>query len=151
MAYVVPSAADLVALYPAFAAVPDVTIEAHIATASTTGVDTSWLESDYAPAINALAAHNMQLLSIGDHGQVAAYAGAGVTSIRSGNFNASFSDQAVARASAGGYGSTAYGREYQRLLKRSKGGIRVVSPPLTDCGWGPLAIQNDGGILPWDC
>jgi hypothetical protein len=99
MAHEVPTAADLKARYPAFADVADATVDIHIADASTTGVDTSWLEADYAPAISALAAHNMALLNIGAHGEAAGYARQGLTRIRSGSFDASFSDKAVSRAS----------------------------------------------------
>jgi hypothetical protein len=130
MAYDLPTVADLIARYPAFAAVAEATINIHLADAATS-VDTSWIEADYAPAITALAAHNMALLGIGAHGETAGYARAGVTRIRSGNFDASFSEGAVAKASGGEFNATPYGRTYRTLLQRSKGGPRVVAGRLT--------------------
>jgi hypothetical protein len=131
MAYDIPTAADLIARYPAFADVPVATIDTHIADASTQGVDTSWAEADYAPAIAAFAAHRMALLSIGDHGEVVGFARAGLTRIRSGNFDASFSERAVGRASGGELSATPYGRAYKSLLQKNKGGPRIVGRPLT--------------------
>lgn len=149
MAYDVPTAADLIARYPAFATVAEATINVWITDAAATGVDTSWPEADYAPAILALAAHNMALLDIGDHGEVAGYKAQGLTSIRSGGFSANFSDKAVADAAAGGLLATPYGRAYRLILRRVKGGPRLVGGAARADGWGPLAQQNDGGILPW--
>lgn len=126
MAYAVPSAAQLVARYPAFASVAEATIDVHIADAATGAADSSWPEELYAPAIAAKAAHEMALLGLGEQTEAAGYAAAGVTSIRSGNFQASFSGGAVDRVAAGGLDATVYGRAYKRLLKSAKGGPRVV-------------------------
>lgn len=125
MAYIIPTAAQLIERYPAFATVATETIDAHIADASTDAVDTSWPETHYAIAIAAKAAHEMALLGIGAHSDVAGYAAAGVSSIKTGDFSASFNDAAVARASGGGLASTPYGRTYRRLLAAAKGGPRV--------------------------
>jgi len=127
MAHTVPTAADLIALYPAFADVATGTINAHIATASTTAVGTEWPEAYYAPAINAKAAHEMALLGLGTRSQAAGYAADGVTRIKSGDFEASFSNDAVAQASAGGLDSTPYGRAYRLLLRKAKAGPRIVA------------------------
>lgn len=148
MAYDIPAAADLIARYPAFTAVPVPTINVHIADAAASAVDQSWDETDYAPAIAAKAAHEMALLGLGDHGEAAGYAAAGVTSIRSGNFQASFSNDAVKRASGGGLDATPYGQAYKRLLRKNKGGPRLAGGGAVDYGWGPVAIQNDGQVLP---
>lgn len=127
MAYEIPTAADLVARYPAFADVAESTIAVHIADAATSAVDTSWAEAEYAPAIAAKAAHEMALLGLGAQSESAGYAAAGVTSIRSGNFQAQFSADAVKKASGGGLDATVYGLAYKRLLKRNRGGPRVVA------------------------
>lgn len=127
MAYDTPTAADLIARYPAFAAVAEATIDVHIADASTQAVDTSWDETDYAPAIAAKAAHEMALLGLGAQGEAAGYAAAGVTSIKSGNFQASFSADKVKKASGGTLDATPYGKAYKRLLRKNKGGPRVVA------------------------
>lgn len=127
MAYTIPTAANLIARYPAFAAVATATIDVHIADAATDAVDTSWPEALYAPAIAAKAAHEMALLGLGEQGEAAGYAAAGVASIRTGNFQASFSQGSVDRASRGGLDATPYGRAYKRLLRNAKGGPRVVA------------------------
>ena len=138
MAYTIPTAANLIARYPAFANVATATIDVHIADAASDSVDTSWPEAYYAPAIAAKAAHEMALLGLGSQSEAAGYAAAGVTSIRSGNFQASFSADTVKKASGGGLDATYYGRAYKALLRKAKGGPRVVGraayagPPPTD-------------------
>jgi hypothetical protein len=149
MAYTVPTAADLKVRYPAFAAVSDDTIAIHLADASTQAVDTSWSEGSYTPAIAAFAAHKMALLGIGEHGEAAGYARAGVTRIRSGNFDASFSERRVGQASSGKLDATPYGQEYQTLLRREKGGPRIVAPAASvPYPWCPTGHTNDGTPLP---
>jgi hypothetical protein len=149
MAYQVPSAADLIARYPAFAAVAPATIDIHLADAATSGVDQSWLEADYAPAIAALAAHRMTLLGIGAHGEAANYARQGVSEIKSGGFQAKFADKHVGTAASGKLEATPYGQAYAVMLRRNKGGPRLVGAGPAVGGWGPLEQQNDGGIVPW--
>jgi len=151
MAHEVPTAADLIARYPAFTAVAVETIDVHIADAAATGVDTSWPEADYAPTIAMLAAHNMALLGIGDHGESAGWARQGLSEVASGNFRAKFNDRTVAAAAGGGLNATPYGRAYAKALRRVKGGPRMVGGGAAPGGWGPTAQQNDGGILPWGC
>lgn len=149
MAYNAPTAADLIARYPAFAAVAVETINVHLADAAASDVDTTWAEADYAPAIAAAAAHRMALLGIGESSEVQKYARAGVTGIRTGNFSANFSDAKVAKASGDGFDATPYGHAYKVLLKKNKGGPRIIGARVVGGGFGPLAQQNDGGILPW--
>ena len=149
MAHVVPTAADLIARYPAFADVPTATIDVHIADAAATAVDTSWSEASYAPAIAAFAAHRMTLLDIGVHGDVAGFLGKGVTRIRTGNFDASFSEGRVAATSSGALDATRYGQEYKRLLKMEKGGPRVVPAGAGVGDFGHIYQRNDGTYTPW--
>lgn len=150
MAYDIPTAADLIALYPAFTDVAEATITAHITRASTQAVDTSWAEVDYAPAIIDYAAHTMALAGLGAQDETAKYARAGVTGIRTGNFSANFSDKRVAKASGGGLDATTYGQSYKLALRRNKGGPRVVPGRAADCdGWCPTGQTVDG--TPWGC
>lgn len=148
MAYTIPTAEQLIARYPAFAAVAVATIDVHIGDASTQDVDTSWPEAQYAPAIAAAAAHRMALLGIGEQSEVERYAAAGLSSIRTGDFQASFNDTKVRRSSGGGWDATPYGRAYKTLLRSAKGGPRVVGALRGSGGWGPTAQQNDGQLLP---
>ena len=148
MAYEIPTAADLIARYPAFADVAPATIDVHIADAAQTAVDKSWAEPDYAPAIASKAAHEMALLGIGEQGEAAGYAAAGVSRIRSGNFDASFETGAVARAAAGGLDATPYGRAYKRLLRANKGGPRVVAVGGDTLVASPFVRLNNGQIFP---
>lgn len=149
MAYTVPTAADLKARYPAFAAIPDDTIDIYLTDASTLAVDTSWSEASYAPAIAAYAAHKMALLGIGSHGEAAGYARSGVNRIRTGNFEAQLSDTVVSRAAGGTLNATPYGQAYQALLRREKGGPRVVGGNASSpYPWCPTGRTNDGTPLP---
>lgn len=146
--YDAPTPADLIARYPAFAAVAPETIAIHLVDAQS-GVDTSWAAADYTPALTALAAHNMVLLGIGATDQTTAYARAGVSSLRDGAFSVSFNDKAVSAASGGGFDATPYGRVYKVLLRRNKGGPRIVGGGAIETPWGPLGQLNNGGIVPW--
>lgn len=148
MAYDIPTAADLIARYPAFADVAVATIDVHIGDASTSAVDTSWTEADYAPAIAAKAAHEMALLGLGEQGEAAGYAAAGLTSVKSGNFQASFSADKVKKASGGTLDATPYGQAYKRLLRKNKGGPRVVAVGGDVASSSPFVRLNNGQIYP---
>lgn len=149
MAYVIPTAPDLINRYPAFAAVAPATIDLYISEAARDGVDTSWREQTYAPAILALAAHNMALLGIGAHGDVADFKRQGINRIRSGAFDASFSEGAVQRANGGALDATPYGQQYKLMLRREKGGPRIVGRGPTAGDWGHVYEQNNGDYAPW--
>lgn len=127
MAYETPTAAQLAARYPAFAGVLPATIDVYIADAIATAVDTSWAAGDYPLAAMAKAAHEMALLGFGDHGEVAGYMAAGVTSIKSGNFQATFSSDKAKKTGGGTLDATVYGQAYKRLLRSNRGGPRVVA------------------------
>jgi len=125
MAYTAPTPDQLQARYPAFATVADATIQVWLTDAERF-VDESWAEADYAPAIMALAAHNMALLGL----EVTTGAGslpAGVTRFKSGTMDVTLSEAAASAASKGGYASTVYGREFQLLLRRNFSGPSVVA------------------------
>lgn len=125
MPYSAPTPDQLQARYPAFAAVLDATIQVWLTDAED-WVDESWLEADYQPAIMALAAHNMALLGLAAASGVGNLP-AGVARFKSGAIDVTLSDSAASASAKGDYGSTPYGREYQRLLRRNFAGPRVVA------------------------
>jgi ribosomal protein L12E/L44/L45/RPP1/RPP2 len=128
MAYTVPTAADLKAIYPAFAAVADATITLWIDRVNGRDVDESWSEADFAPAIEAAAAHRMVRAGVAITGSATtSYAAAGVVGLKSGSFDVSFSPEAVKIASAGGWESTSYGLDYLELLRRRGVGMGVTN------------------------
>lgn len=149
MPYATPTADALKTLYPAFATVADATIDAQIADAEQTGVDETWLEDDYQPAVMALAAHNMALLGIGSVSKAESYARQGVTSLKSGSFSASFDADRAKAVAAGEYSATPYGQRYDALLRKNKGGPRVVGAGASlSGGTYPVHLQNNGRLLP---
>lgn len=120
--YIAPSTANLVAAFPAFSATPQAALDMALAAAAGM-VDDSWLEADFAEAQLLYAAH---WLTMNGHGsgpaaQVASLAG--VKRIKSGALDVEFSDGGVKSA----LGSTSYGERFLVLLRRSKGGPRVVT------------------------
>jgi hypothetical protein len=121
MAYNVPTAADLKTRYPAFAAVPDATVEYWIGDAQRF-VDEGWREADYGPALLSRAAHEMALAGIGASSGIPE----GVTSFKSGSFSASISDAAAQAQVKGGLQATRYGREFAAILRRNFAGPRLV-------------------------
>ena len=148
MPYETPTASQLKTLYPVFADVADATVDAQIGEAAATGVDDSWLEGDYQHAVMALAAHNMALLGIGTVSQVESYARQGVTTLKSGSFSASFDADRAKAMAAGEYSATPYGQRYETLLKKNKGGPRVLAGSPLGSGSYPVYRQNDGRLLP---
>jgi hypothetical protein len=148
MAYEIPTAADLKTKYPAFAAVADATIDVYLADAAAVGADSTWAEADYAPAVLAFAAHQMALLGMGDQGEAAGYAAAGVSRVRSGQFEAWLDPAVVGRVSKGGLDATPYGRAYKLLLRKNKSGPRIAGGPVDTNGWCAAGQLNAGIILP---
>lgn len=148
MAYTEPTPADLKLRYPAFADVGDDVVQVYLDDTAT-AVDRSWPESYYLRAKVAKAAHDMTLAGIGKRSEAEGWAAAGLSRIKSGNFDAAFSDAKVAKASGGTLAASPYGLIYKRLLQQAKGGPRVVGAGVRPDGWAPTAQQNDGGVLPW--
>lgn len=144
MAYTAPTPADLRARYPAFASVADATIQIYLNDANGGDVDTSWIERDFSPAIQAAAAHRMSRAGVlATDG--AATAASGIDSFKSGAVTINFNADAVKAAVAGGWASTSYGQEYYELLRRSKGGPRVVGGGVAGCNAG---FNGFAGPLP---
>lgn len=122
------SADDLAAFrlrYPAFVSVPDEAISYWI-TDGDRVVDSSWSEGDIDPARFAHAAHMMV-----ENGILTSKIPAGVTSFKSGTFSATIADSI---ASAEGYRSTIYGRQFLVLRRANLSGPRGVwNPPANVC------------------
>ncbi len=125
MAYVAPTPADLKAMIPAFASVDNATIQIYLDRAARM-VDESWFEGDFTTARILLAAHYMVGMGITGTDEIAGYAAAGVSRLKSGTLDVSFKDNAGGGIDYGAYGSTAYGRQFWMLLKQNRGGPRVV-------------------------
>ena len=132
MAYTVPTAANLKARFPAFAAVPDQTVTAAIERAQRQ-VDQSWTEGDYGEGIMLYAAHDMTLdgLGTGADAQANAQGLSGFRSIRSGSLSLERASGAGSGDSAG-IESTSYGQRFARLRRQNRAGPRAaVSAPET--------------------
>jgi hypothetical protein len=125
MPYAVPDSAELQMRYPAFAGVDQDTIAYWIDDARRF-VDETWSEGDYAPALMAVAAHNMQTGGVAGLSGGGASIPAGVESFKSGSMDVRFSADAVKAQVAGGWQASRYGQEYAALLARNKGGPRVL-------------------------
>ncbi|RYD24765.1 MAG: DUF4054 domain-containing protein [Lysobacteraceae bacterium] len=89
-------------------------------------VTADWGE-DYEPATLALAAYHMSANRIpGMTLDASEQLPAGVTAFRSASMNVSVSDAAANRAVIGGYSSNVYGLEFLSMLRRNRGGPRLV-------------------------
>lgn len=103
--------------FQAFAAVPDETVQYWIDD-QTRLIGDNWPSPDNDVAIITLAAHELASQGLGQ-----GTAPAGVTSFKSGTFSVTMSDKS---ASATGYSSTIYGRQYLAMCQRLFGGVRLV-------------------------
>ncbi|WP_169542501.1 DUF4054 domain-containing protein [Sphingomonas baiyangensis] len=132
MPYIMPTYEQFGIRYPALAAIPEARVEYWL-TDATRFVKTSWAEGDYQPAILAYAAHQISLQDSTSGGDAVP---AGVTSFRSGSFSLSLSDEAASIAARGGYGATEYGREFEAMLRRNVGGMRLAIGVHAPAGYG---------------
>ena len=139
MAYDIPTAAQLKARYPAFETVADDTVDIHITDAAASGVDQSWLETDYTKAVSALAAHFMATLGLEAVGEVEGYARQGLVGLKSGNFDVKINADKAKAASGGGFDATVYGQQHETLLQKNKGGPRIIRGRTADAGLDPWA------------
>lgn len=132
MAYDLPTPAELKTKLPAFASVPDPTVQDAIDEAKAS-VDTSWIEADYKPAIIYLAAHIMTLNGV-LYGADQFGAGAGIIAaglvqkMKVGDVDVTLSTGAgsTGGAAASGLASTPYGLRYRDLLRRNQPAIALV-------------------------
>lgn len=125
MAYTLPTPAELIIRYPSFVDVTTGTIQYWLTDAERF-VDESWTEGDYAPALMAMAAHNMTLAGLGTEAAAVAGIPAGVSKFKSGSLDVSFAEGATADRVTGALSSTRYGSEFAMLRRRNKGGPRVT-------------------------
>lgn len=111
--------------FPAFAGVTDATLQFWIGRASGL-IDASWSAHDRAFAGYLLAAHYMTLngLGAGTEAEMANNGATGMTKLKSGAFEVSFSENAGASKSA--YSGTKYGLQFYEILRRNKAGPLVT-------------------------
>lgn len=122
--YAEPTAANLIFVYPEFAAVPKERIDYYLERAGR-AVDTSWTQGDFGHARMLLAAHLMTLSGIGDTAEARSVASGAsqFKSIRSG----SLSLERAGDGSGGAFAATRYGREFKQLRFANRGGPRVTN------------------------
>lgn len=127
MSYVVPTASDLVARFPSFAAVSGPVIASAI-TEAQTRVDQTWLPGDFTIAIMLLAAHTMTLDGLGTGAEAAtAAAGAlGFQSMRSGSLGLDRRQSSARPQDASMLAETSYGRRFLALLKVNQPAVAAV-------------------------
>jgi hypothetical protein len=121
MAYTAPTLAEFRALYPAFDAVGDATVQAWLDKGETETAN--WPDANRDDGIMLYTAHRLTTQGLGS-GAIPA----GVTSFKSGTFSATVSD---GLASKTGFAATSYGRDYIDLSKRLFGGPRLAWTPPT--------------------
>jgi len=134
MPYVLPTVDQFKERFPIFSDSDDGIIDTLIVEASH-GVDASWKEYDYQPAIMYLAAHLLATDNSdeGDQVEIGAAGGAGAIASESFGSGLSVSYATGGAANAEGslssddeFGTTEYGRRYLALLRRNRRGPLVV-------------------------
>lgn len=131
MAYTLPTVSTLKTMYPAFADVPDATVQLYIDQAART-VDTSWTETNYADGIMLLACHNMVMAGLGKGAEAQANAEglAGYSMVKSGQLT--LQKSATSRSDAEGvpspWNSTGYGIQFYWLARHDRpGGVVALA------------------------
>lgn len=126
MAYTDPTADDLQASLPKFAAVADATVEFWLVRARRQ-VDETWSEGDYAMGQMLLAAHLMTLqgLGTGAEAEAAANGTGDYKTIRTGSVTLERFDRG--ESASGDLASTSYGRQFIALARQNVGGPRVMA------------------------
>lgn len=120
-----PAAADLVARFPTFAAVPAGTIASALAEAAVR-VDTTWTAGDYPMGVMLYAAHVMTMDGLGTGAEAAlAAAGAlGFSGLRAGGLSLERRGTAGDEA-ATALAETTYGRRFLALLRVNQPSVYV--------------------------
>jgi len=121
MAYTAPTLSAFRALYPAFDAVADATVQAWLDKGETETAN--WPDANRDDGIMLFTAHRLTTQGLGS-GAIPA----GVTSFKSGTFSATQSEKLAGKT---GFDSTIYGRDYLTLVKRIFGGPRLAWTPPT--------------------
>lgn len=142
MPYTLPTPADIKLDFPVFAAVDDAVIQRMIDLRIPMWVDESWLESDYTYAGELVVAHYLTLagLGTGTDAEIAGQGLSGVTRLKSGTLDVTFSDSAS--TSTGEFDGTRYGQQFAALLRKNRGGPRIA----VGGGCGVASAATD---LPW--
>lgn len=130
MAYTVPTYADFIARFPIFdnvALYPQTVVELLLIEASN-AIDTTWIETDYAPAIMYLAAHMLALDNSMEGDEVAIGGPTAISSESFAGMSVSYSKSAApaGSAEASSFGTTSYGRRYYNLLRKNKPPVVVA-------------------------
>lgn len=120
MSYTAPTAADLKARFPAFAAVADATVTAAL-TDATRQVDESWIEGDFATGRILYACHLMTMDGLGATTEAKL---SGFTSLSIGPLK--LDRASTAGVSAGQLESTSFGVRFKELRRANCGGARVT-------------------------
>ncbi len=129
--------AELKAIFPAFTAVADATVQFWLSRAARQ-VDTSWPEEDRDFARRLLACHLMteQGLGTGAEAEMFRAGAAGFDSLKSGSLTLTRAAPNVTGAT-GAYGTTQYGRQFAVLAMQVRGGARVTDTGAFPAGfWG---------------
>lgn len=140
MAYVSPTYADFILLYPAFASVPEAQWNLFLAKAQDK-VGERWLEKDYTTAQELYIAHLLEMAGLGSGAGAELNAAGlqGIRELRSGALSFSrFADQ----ADAGVYGSlatTTYGQQFIELARLNFPGFETTA----GCGVPPNHLAKD--------
>lgn len=151
MAYTIPTVADLKLQFPAFADVPDATVQAYIDRAART-VTEAWSENDYADGILLLACHLMVLSGLGKGAAAESYANgmAGYSTVRSGQLTlqrAASSQETEGVPSP--WNATGYGVQFYWLAKRNIPTVAIASALLA-CGDGLYPpLGSPARYYPW--
>lgn len=130
MPYTTPTVEQFRARFPVFADSGDSQIQILLDEAASTGVDTSWREQDYQPAIMYLAAHLLasDASQAGDEVSSGAAGAGAIASENFGGLSVSYDrgNQSGGLSSSDAFGGTEYGRRYLMLLRGNKPGPMVV-------------------------
>lgn len=121
-----PTAADLAARFPAFAAVPSSALDTALGEAQAR-VDGRWIDGDRAIGVMLLAAHTLTLDGYGG-GAEAALAAAGaqdVRLLRSEALTLARDVPVAGRGSGSGLETTSYGRRFLALLRVNQPAVLV--------------------------
>lgn len=124
MSWIVPTPGELVATFPAFAAVDQSRIQFWIDRAARV-VDESWAVDDFTFATMLHAAHEMVLNGFGGGAEAEAAAG-GASAFRSVRSGSLALERFDAGDAAAGYAATQFGRQFLPLLRRNRGGPRLA-------------------------
>lgn len=125
MSWIVPTPGELIATFPAFAAVDPSRIQYWIDRAARV-VDESWAADDFTFATMLHAAHEMVLNGFGAGAEAEAAAG-GASAFRSVRSGSLALERFAGAGDATGYGATQYGRQFLPLLARNRGGPRIAA------------------------